>query len=90
MQDNKFQFASTSRIDQREDQLAEFLSVAFLPEDRPLFVSDEASYYDVDAGDDEGVIERCAEHYNVVLTPADLSKPIWQLLDYLASKRHAI
>jgi len=90
MSSNEFYFGPQNQLDQRKDQLDEFLDVVFFPEDRPLFISDEASYFDVDTDDVEDVIGRIASHYKVELKPSDLSKPIWQVLDYLESKRQDI
>jgi len=58
-----------------------------LYDERPVFVSDEATIFDVSTSPIEELSERCAKHYGRVLSPESLKQPLWKLLRQLNQDR---
>jgi hypothetical protein len=87
MGSKQFELGPNREMDQRRAQAAEFYEAALDPEEQPFFVSDEATPYDIYAGDERKLIERCKQHYGIELRREHFSLPIWQLLDHLARNR---
>jgi hypothetical protein len=56
-------------------------------DERPYFVSDEATLYDIFVGDEEELNDRCEAHYGVRLQASDFTIPLWRLLDELEARR---
>ena len=83
MNENEYSFGETDKLEKREKELGEFLERMFDEEDRPYFVADEACLYDIHAGDDDELSERCEKWYGRKLAEKDFRVPIWQLLDAL-------
>jgi hypothetical protein len=79
----EFNFGESDKIRNRERELVEFIDRMFDQEDRPYFVSDEACLYDVYAGDDLELSERCERWYGKKLTQSEFRLPVWRLLDML-------
>lgn len=75
--------ADDLEINKRKDKLESFLDAVIDPDERPYFVSDEASVYDITLEEDSEVINKINQTYNVSLGSDWLGKPLWQLLDYL-------
>ena len=65
----------------------EFCHAALDPDEQPIFISDEASLWDIFAGDPPQLIERVYEQYGVRLTLDHCSIPLWELLKFLAENR---
>jgi len=84
---DKYSFAGTDELGKRQDILEEFVNNMFDPEDRPWFVSDYATMYDIDAGDEDELVKRCLDYYGVDLQPSHLKLPLWQALDYIILNR---
>ena len=76
-------FGESKEIRGRESLLIEFLERLFDEEDRPFFVSDEACLYDLYAGDDAELSQRCEHWYGRKLHQADFQMPVWKLIDEL-------
>ncbi len=74
-------------MDQRRDQAAEFYQAALDPEERPWFVSDQASLNDIYLGAEDLLAHRCKQHYGAELRPDQFALPLRRLLDYLAENR---
>ncbi|HEV8574918.1 MAG TPA: hypothetical protein VGR43_09445 [Dehalococcoidia bacterium] len=72
---------------QRSAQFREFCEAVLDLEERPWFVSDAATVYDIYAGDIDELRRRCGRHCGVWLELAWLEQPIWQLLDHLHGNR---
>lgn len=87
MSSGKFVLSSTKNVDQRAEQLQEFVEAIFPPTLRPWFISDESTGYDIFVDDEAEFLKRCALHYGLQLRPKHMSLPIWQLLDYLQCNR---
>jgi hypothetical protein len=77
-------FSSTIQISRRHDQAMEFYRVALDADELPYFVSDEATLYDLYAGDENELIDKCQHHYGVELRREHFLLPVWELLDYLS------
>jgi hypothetical protein len=53
----------------------------------PLFVSDDAKIWDVTLSPPEELIQRCIDHYGIMLTIEDLDQPLWELIRVLDESR---
>lgn len=73
----------------RQHAAQEFFTAVFEPDEQPLFVSDEATLYDIDMGDEDELQQRIKQHYGLSVTREQLATPLWQLLDYIAAQRAA-
>jgi len=82
-----FNLAGAEEMNRRRRRAEEFLEVAFGPEERPYFVSDEATLHDIYVGDELEVIARCRRHYGVMLRSEQFALPVWKILDILESGR---
>jgi hypothetical protein len=82
-----FEFAGATEINKRRQQAAEFFRAILDPEEQPHFVSDEATLHDLSSNEEDELINRCIEHYGVVLEPKDFALPVWKLLDHLEKRR---
>ena len=49
-------------------------------DEEPIFVSDEATIWDVSTSTAEDLLKRCAQCYGKTLTLEDLNQPLWKLL----------
>jgi hypothetical protein len=58
-----------------------------LDDERNLFVSDEATIWDVSSAPTEEVVRRCIAYYGVPVSREDLKLPLWQLLPLLHHRR---
>ena len=54
-------------------------------EEQPVFVSDQATLFDLSSRVEATLRERIRTTYGVTVTPAELRLPVWQLVDRLAS-----
>lgn len=55
-----------------------------LYDEEPLFVSDEATIWDVSMAGPEELVKRCSEYYNKPVSIDDFKQPLWKLLKQLA------
>jgi hypothetical protein len=60
-----------------------------LYDEEPLFVSDDATIWDVCMSGIEEILERCRKYYGVPVTLEDTQQPLWQLLRMLDQRRTA-
>jgi hypothetical protein len=79
----KFEFGDTPRLDERQRELKQFLDRMFDDADRPMFVADDASIYDIYVGDDTESAERCERFYAHKLITSEFRLPLWKLLNVL-------
>jgi hypothetical protein len=83
----KFDTASAVEIEKRSEHAKEFFDAVLAPEERPQFVSDEATLLDISSDDEAELSARCRQHYGVGLDPSDFRLPLWHLLDRLEKIR---
>jgi hypothetical protein len=83
----EFTQAPNTQLRERQEALDDFLRVAFDPDERPLFVSDDASLWSLVAGNEDEVKARCQAHYGVALGDREFGLTIPRLLDYLTARR---
>ncbi|MCA0331658.1 MAG: hypothetical protein LCI03_17390 [Actinobacteria bacterium] len=82
------ELADDHEMTKRRQMADEFYGAVLADADRPWFVSDEASLYDIQAEDDDELVRRVRAAYGVTLRmPDDLRRPFWQLLDELQRLR---
>ena len=70
-----------------EKQAKEFFQALLEAEEQPYFVSDEATLYDIFAGDKTQLIDRCKSHYGATLENSNFTIPLWHLLDEIEARR---
>jgi len=80
------EFSSNERM-LEISELAEELFQHVLYDEEPLFVSDEATIWDVSMAGPEEVIRRCSDYYGVPVSMEDLKQPLWKLLPQLDAAR---
>jgi len=54
-----------------------------LYDEEPLFVSDEATIWDVSMSTTQELISRCRKYYKKTVSVADLGQPLWKLIRQL-------
>ena len=82
----KIEFAETDEIDKRDREVQIILNVVEPdPEYQPLFVSDEATFFDI-SGQDEKEIESRLRFYFKGELPALLSTPLWQFIEIIKTR----
>ncbi len=60
-----------------------------LSDEEPVFVSDEATIWDVSVSTADDLLERCSRYYGKSPTVEDLKQPLWKLLRQLNEGRKA-
>lgn len=65
---------------QRISELAQEFFEHVLYDEEPLFISDEASIWDVSMTTPAELISRIAGYYKKSVTEADLAQPLWKLI----------
>ena len=68
-------------------ELSQELFEHVLYDEEPLFVSDEATIWDVSVSSPEEVMRRCSAYYGVPVSMEDLTQPLWKLLPQLDAAR---
>jgi hypothetical protein len=58
-----------------------------LYDEEPVFVSDEATIWDVSMSTADELLERCSKYYGKALSAGDLKQPLWKLLRQLNEGR---
>ena len=82
------EFSSATKMG-RVTGLTEELFEHVLYDEEPLFVSDEATIWDVSMSGVEEVLERCRKYYGVPVTLEDTQQPLWEFLKMLDARRRA-
>jgi hypothetical protein len=75
-------FSSDTEM-QKIPQLAQEFFEHVLYDEEPLFVSDEATIWDVSMSTAEELISRCSQYYKKPVARADLAQPLWKLIRQL-------
>lgn len=73
------QFSSDIEMQKIPELTQEFFEHVLYDEE-PLFVSDEATIWDVSMGSAEDLIDRISRYYKKTLSVSDLSQPLWKLI----------
>jgi hypothetical protein len=80
------EFSSDVEMQKLSGEAQEFFA-KILPEEEPLFVSDEATVWDVSTSTAEDLLARCLKYYGKTLSIGDLQQPLWKLLRKLNGGR---
>jgi hypothetical protein len=80
------EFASDNQIQQVEDLIQELFKQVLYDEE-PIFVSDEATIWNVSMASTEELLNRLSRYYGVNISRADLKQPLWKLLREINARR---
>ncbi|MBI3658557.1 MAG: hypothetical protein HY232_19305 [Acidobacteria bacterium] len=83
------EFSSAVEIGKIPELVQEFFQHVLYGEE-PVFISDEATIWDVSMSTTEELIKRCSEYYGTTISLEDFNQPLWQLLRQLNNKRGGI
>ena len=83
---NNFIPEDSIEIGKRAGLLEEFINSVFDEEDRPYFVSDKATLYDLTCGDEKEIISRIERTFGISIMEEHFKLPVWELLDFISSK----
>ena len=76
-------FSSDSEMQKIRELTQEFFDYVLYDEE-PLFISDEATIWDVSSAPTaEELIDRISQYYKKPVTSADLKQPLWKLIRQL-------
>ena len=87
MKNDNFQLGENNEIHKRAKLVQDFLEKIIHPEERPLFVSDDATVFDICSDDEHSLITKVADKYGVRLSNQQLQLKIWQLVDLLSDAK---
>jgi hypothetical protein len=68
------EFSSDIEMQKASREAQEFFAL-ILPEEQPLFVSDEATIWDVSTSTSDEILARCSKYYCKNLSLEDLNQP---------------
>ncbi len=80
------EYSSAEKI-RRIPELVDELFRHVLYDEEPIFISDEATIWDVSAAAPEELLKRCTDYYQRPLSLNDLRKPLWVLLPEISKVR---
>lgn len=83
MSNNNKRFADSTETLKRKAALDRLIDILFEPDLRPLFISDEASIFDVSGDTEDELVSKIQLHYGRTLQIDELRLPVWRLLDLL-------
>ena len=86
MSKSEYNLTENTEIQKRLKLVNKFVEMILDEGEIPLFISDEASLYDITAEDGEGLINKIRNSYGASVNLDDLRLPLWQLIDILESK----
>jgi hypothetical protein len=75
-------FSSDSEMQKIPELTQEFFEHVLYDEE-PLFISDEATIWDVSTSTREELISRISRYYKKPVSVADLAQPLWKLIRQL-------
>jgi hypothetical protein len=78
--------SSNSEIKRIPDLTREFLEHVLYDEE-PIFISDDATIWDVSMSAVDDLLNRCSQYYGISVTMDDLNQPLWKLLRQLNERR---
>ena len=76
------EFASDIEI-KKVSALADQFFQCVLNEYEPIFLSDEATIWDVSTSGADELLKRCSSYYRRTISRQDLDQPLWKLLRQL-------
>jgi hypothetical protein len=79
-------FSSSKRTEALGEVVEEFYSKVLFDEE-PLFVSDEATVWDIWSGDEEEILARCSNYYGVPVSREETRQPFWKFVTSLDARR---
>jgi len=82
------EFSSDTEI-RKIAELLDELFVHVLYDEEPLFVSDEATIWDVSMADPEELLKRMSAYYGNPVSIEDLKQPLWKLLRQLHNQHRS-
>jgi len=82
----KIEFAESQETEKRDREVRLIINIVEPdPEYQPMFISDEACFYDI-TGKNEKEIEENLRFYFKGELPAELSTPIWQFIEIVKQR----
>jgi hypothetical protein len=57
-------------------------------DEESLYVSDEATIFDVSLASPDELAKRCSAYYRTQVSTGDLRQPLWRLIRELSERRH--
>jgi hypothetical protein len=76
------EFSLDTEMQKVSREAQEFFEKVLFDEE-PVFVSDEATVWDVSMSTADELLERCSKYYGKSLSEDDLKQPLWKLLRQL-------
>jgi hypothetical protein len=83
------EFSTDAEMKKIPELADEFYDNILDEEDRPFFVSDEATVWDVWMSTPEELLKKVSQYYEKTVTMDDLKQPFWKLLRQLNEGRSA-
>jgi hypothetical protein len=80
-------FSSDMEMRLLSNEVREFFDVLY--DEEPIFVSDEATVWDVSTSPLQELLQRCSQYYGKTLAEEEMNQPLWKLLRKLNEGRHA-
>jgi hypothetical protein len=80
------EFSSDTRMKEIEGLAREFFDNV-IKDEKPVFVSDEATIWDVSMAAAEELLKACSDYYRVPVSMDDLKLPLWELIPSLNERR---
>ena len=85
---NSFKYASVKEIQKRTNLVREFLTRIVSTDEYPLYVSDDATIFDI-SSDSEVLLQlKINDAYEVNILKEHLSLKLWQLIDLIYENTH--
>ena len=70
-------------------KIAEEFYTHVLFDEQPLFVSDEATVWDIWSGDEQEILQRCSKFYGVSVSKEETRLPFWKFVLLLKRRRRS-
>jgi hypothetical protein len=80
------EFSSDTKMKQIEELAREFFDNV-VRDEQPIFVSDEATIWDVSMAAPDELLKACSDYYRTPISMDDLKLPLWQLIPSLNERR---
>ena len=80
------EFSPDTEIQQLQDLVQELFEHVLYDEE-PIFISDEATIWDVSMSTSEELLGRISRYYGIKISNADLKQPLWKLLREIDARR---
>jgi hypothetical protein len=83
------EFSSDTKMQEIAELAQEFFEHV-ISDEESIFVSDEATVWDVSMAAPEDLVKACSEYYGVPVSLEDLKRPLWELIPWLDQRRRKI